>query len=229
MPSKTSSILTPETPIPSEPAHFNAVIRSHYIIVQNAHRNRRRIQYSRKLCSWKSHHRGSAVRHVLGSHSMRAASQSSQTTPTIQREITTMLTHSTARSIPSRDFTLLTLSVSLGPHHMTALQEWLRCPTTFELRSHTCTYTEHYTHTWDHILLPLSLAYRCCTWFRFFAHGSRTCFKCGISQELRNSRNISTAALDASITKGNIQGGLRGAGLVPFDPKAVKSKLEVRL
>jgi hypothetical protein len=27
-------------------------------------------------------------------------------------------------------------------------------PTTFELRSHTCTYTEEYTHTCDLILLP---------------------------------------------------------------------------
>jgi hypothetical protein len=37
------------------------------------------------------------------------------------------------------------------------------------------------------------------------------------------------AAFDASITESNIQGGFRGAGLVPFDPEAVISKLEVRL
>ena len=37
------------------------------------------------------------------------------------------------------------------------------------------------------------------------------------------------AAFDASITKSNILGGFRGAGLVPFDPEAVISKLEVRL
>jgi hypothetical protein len=37
------------------------------------------------------------------------------------------------------------------------------------------------------------------------------------------------AAFDASITESNIQGGLRGAGLVPFDPEAVILKLEVRL
>jgi hypothetical protein len=36
-------------------------------------------------------------------------------------------------------------------------------------------------------------------------------------------------AYDAAITKGNIQGGFRGAGLVPFDPEAVISKLDVRL
>ena len=37
------------------------------------------------------------------------------------------------------------------------------------------------------------------------------------------------AAFDASITESNIQGGFRGAGLVPFNPEAVISKLEVRL
>ena len=37
------------------------------------------------------------------------------------------------------------------------------------------------------------------------------------------------AAFDASITESNIQGGFRSAGLVPFDPEAVISKLEVRL
>jgi ribosomal protein L32 len=37
------------------------------------------------------------------------------------------------------------------------------------------------------------------------------------------------AAFNASINKNNIQGGFRGAGLVPFDPEAVISKLEVRL
>ena len=31
------------------------------------------------------------------------------------------------------------------------------------------------------------------------------------------------------ITKSNIQGGFRGAGLVPFNPEAVLSKLDVRL
>ena len=36
-------------------------------------------------------------------------------------------------------------------------------------------------------------------------------------------------AFDASITRSNIQGGFRGAGLVPFDPEAVISKLAVRL
>lgn len=34
---------------------------------------------------------------------------------------------------------------------------------------------------------------------------------------------------DASTNKRNIQRGTRGAGLVPFDPKAVTTKLEVRL
>jgi hypothetical protein len=37
------------------------------------------------------------------------------------------------------------------------------------------------------------------------------------------------AAFDALITESNIQGGFRGAGLVPFNPEAVISKLEVRL
>ena len=37
------------------------------------------------------------------------------------------------------------------------------------------------------------------------------------------------AAFDTSITESNIQGGFRGAGLVPFDPEAVILKLEVRL
>jgi hypothetical protein len=37
------------------------------------------------------------------------------------------------------------------------------------------------------------------------------------------------AAFDASITKNNILGGFRGAGLVPFNPEAVIEKLEVRL
>ena len=36
-------------------------------------------------------------------------------------------------------------------------------------------------------------------------------------------------AFFASITKSNIQGGFRGAGLVPFNPEAVLSKLDVRL
>jgi DDE superfamily endonuclease len=36
-------------------------------------------------------------------------------------------------------------------------------------------------------------------------------------------------AFDASITESNIQGGFRGASLVPLDPEAVISKLEVRL
>jgi len=36
-------------------------------------------------------------------------------------------------------------------------------------------------------------------------------------------------AFFASITKSNIQGGFRGAGLVPFNPDAVLSKLDVRL
>jgi hypothetical protein len=37
------------------------------------------------------------------------------------------------------------------------------------------------------------------------------------------------AAFDASTTKSNILGGFRGAGIVPFNPEAVTSKLEVRL
>jgi hypothetical protein len=37
------------------------------------------------------------------------------------------------------------------------------------------------------------------------------------------------AAFDASITESNIKGSFRGAGLVPLDPEAVLSKLEVRL
>ena len=37
------------------------------------------------------------------------------------------------------------------------------------------------------------------------------------------------AAFDAPITESNIVGGFRGAGLVPFAPEAVISKLEVRL
>ena len=36
-------------------------------------------------------------------------------------------------------------------------------------------------------------------------------------------------AFDAAITKSNIQGGFRGAGLVPLDPQAVISKPNVRL
>jgi hypothetical protein len=37
------------------------------------------------------------------------------------------------------------------------------------------------------------------------------------------------AAHNTSITKGNIQGGFRGAGLVPHDPEAVLSKVDVKL
>ena len=37
------------------------------------------------------------------------------------------------------------------------------------------------------------------------------------------------AASDALIIESNIQGGFRGAGLVPFNPEAVISKLKVRL
>ena len=36
-------------------------------------------------------------------------------------------------------------------------------------------------------------------------------------------------AFNAAITKANIQGGFRGAGLVPFNPEAVISTLDVRL
>ncbi|KAH5618558.1 hypothetical protein HBI23_246740 [Parastagonospora nodorum] len=36
-------------------------------------------------------------------------------------------------------------------------------------------------------------------------------------------------AFNAAITKANIQGSFRGAGLVPFDPEAVISKLDIRL
>jgi len=36
-------------------------------------------------------------------------------------------------------------------------------------------------------------------------------------------------AFDAAITKTNIQGSFRGAGLVPYDPEAVLSKLNVHL
>lgn len=37
------------------------------------------------------------------------------------------------------------------------------------------------------------------------------------------------AAFDVAITKSNILGGFRGAGLIPHDPEAVISKLDVRL
>lgn len=37
------------------------------------------------------------------------------------------------------------------------------------------------------------------------------------------------AAFDASITPDNIRGGFRGAGLIPYDPEAVISKLNVKL
>jgi hypothetical protein len=37
------------------------------------------------------------------------------------------------------------------------------------------------------------------------------------------------AAFNASITRNNILGGFRGAGLAPFNPEAVISKLDVRL
>jgi len=36
-------------------------------------------------------------------------------------------------------------------------------------------------------------------------------------------------AFQAAITKENIKGGFRGAGLVPFDPEYVVSKLDVQL
>jgi hypothetical protein len=36
-------------------------------------------------------------------------------------------------------------------------------------------------------------------------------------------------AFDTAITKANIQGGFRGASLVPFNPEAVILKLDVRL
>ena len=37
------------------------------------------------------------------------------------------------------------------------------------------------------------------------------------------------AAFFASITKRNIQGGFAGAGLMPYDPERVLSKLDVKL
>jgi hypothetical protein len=37
------------------------------------------------------------------------------------------------------------------------------------------------------------------------------------------------AAHNASITSNNICGGFRGSGLVPYDPEAVISKLDIRL
>ena len=37
------------------------------------------------------------------------------------------------------------------------------------------------------------------------------------------------AAFDASIIPDNIRGGFRGAGLVPYDPEAVISKLDIRI
>jgi len=37
------------------------------------------------------------------------------------------------------------------------------------------------------------------------------------------------AAFFASITKMNIQGGFTGAGLVPYDPERVLSKLDIKL
>jgi hypothetical protein len=37
------------------------------------------------------------------------------------------------------------------------------------------------------------------------------------------------AAIDATFTSSNIKGGFRGAGLVPFDPETVISKLDIRL
>ena len=37
------------------------------------------------------------------------------------------------------------------------------------------------------------------------------------------------AAFDSAITNSNIQGSFRGAGLVPFDPEVVISKLDVKL
>jgi hypothetical protein len=37
------------------------------------------------------------------------------------------------------------------------------------------------------------------------------------------------AAFDIAITKSNIQGGFRGAGLFPFDPKRVISILDLKL
>jgi hypothetical protein len=36
-------------------------------------------------------------------------------------------------------------------------------------------------------------------------------------------------AFEASFTKSNMQGGFRGAGLVPYDPEAVISKLDIQL
>jgi hypothetical protein len=49
-------------------------------------------------------------------------------------------------------------------------------------------------------------------------HVSKLEFLCGFRQ-----------AFFASITERNIQGGFAGAGLVPFDPERVLSKLDVRL
>jgi hypothetical protein len=37
------------------------------------------------------------------------------------------------------------------------------------------------------------------------------------------------AAYNATITKENVAGGFRGAGLIPFNPQAVISKLDVKL
>ena len=37
------------------------------------------------------------------------------------------------------------------------------------------------------------------------------------------------AAYYAAITESNVKGGFRGAGLIPFNPKAVVSKLNVKL
>jgi hypothetical protein len=38
-----------------------------------------------------------------------------------------------------------------------------------------------------------------------------------------------SAAYQAAITRENIQGGFRGAGLVPFNPEKVISQLDIRL
>ena len=63
-------------------------------------------------------------------------------------------------------------------------------------------------------------------------------YSCQAEQLMRNKITCITkleflpcfkAAFSTSITESNIQGGFRGAGLVPFNPEAVISKLEVRL
>jgi hypothetical protein len=92
-------------------------------------------------------------------------------------------------------------SVSLGPHHMTALQAWLMRPTTSELRSYTCTYKRQYTHTktsyYYHTLLT-TLYDEQNAYISTTRQGSRKRTACGLPQTSGSSSPFSAGKQSAT-------------------------------